>query len=131
MSITDAEMNHFKRTLLFVLGFLFTILGVVGVLMPVMPSVPFLIIASICFSKSSAKFHNLLMSNKWVGPHIKKYHENSGIKLEIKIFFIVAQWTGILFTTVFFVHNFLGKILLIIIAAGVTIHILSLKTSKS
>jgi len=65
-------------------GFVFVVLGIIGAFMPIMPSIPFFIIASICFSKSSVKFHNLLLNNKWVGPHIKRYHENNGIRLKGK-----------------------------------------------
>ena len=121
-------MNHIKRIGLMSVGFLLVALGVIGIFTPIMPTIPFLIIASICFSKSSEKFHNMLLNNKWVGPYIKKYHENNGIKLKTKMLFIVLQWAGVLFTSIILVHNLLGRILMVIIAMGATIYILSLKT---
>jgi hypothetical protein len=121
-------MDHIKRTVLMGAGFLLVALGIIGVFTPVMPSIPFFIIASICFSKSSEKFHNMLLNNKWVGAHIKKYHENNGIELKTKVFFISLQWVGILFTSIFLVHNLFGRILMLIIAIGATIYVLSLKT---
>ncbi len=119
-----------KKTVLMGLGFLFVALGIMGAVVPVMPSIPFFIIASICFSKSSEKFHNLLLNNKWVGPHIKRYHENNGITLKTKILFIIFQWAGILGTSVLFIHNFFGRIIMIVIAIVATAYILSLKTAN-
>ena len=129
-SLYGREMTHLKRTVLMIAGFLFVALGIIGIFLPVMPSIPFLIVASICFSKSSKKFHNLLLNNKWVGPHIKNYHENNGIKVKTKILSIIFQWAGILFTSIFLVHNFFGRILMVIIATGATIYIVSLKTAE-
>ncbi|MBF0521631.1 MAG: YbaN family protein [Candidatus Omnitrophica bacterium] len=123
-------MNHLRKILLMGAGFLSVVLGIIGAVMPVMPSIPFFIIASICFSKSSKKFHDLLLNNKWVGPHIKRYHENNGIKLEMKVLFIFFQWAGIVCTSILFVHNILGRILMLIIAIGATIYVLSLKTAQ-
>jgi uncharacterized membrane protein YbaN (DUF454 family) len=124
-------MNHIKKTVLMSAGFLFVALGIIGAFLPIMPSIPFFIIASICFSKSSEKFHSLLLNNRWVGPHIIRYHENNGIKLKAKIFLIVFQWAGILCTSMFFIHNLYARILMVIIATGATIYVLSLKTATS
>ncbi len=123
-------MNRLKRAVLMSAGFLLAALGIMGAFIPIMPSIPFFIIASVCFSKSSEKFHNLLLNNKWVGPYIKEYHENNGIKLKTKIIFIIFQWAGLLSTSIFLVHNIFGRILMAAIALGTTIYILSLKTAK-
>jgi uncharacterized membrane protein YbaN (DUF454 family) len=124
-------MNHTKKIILMSAGFLFVSLGIVGAILPVMPSIPFFILASICFSKSSEKFHNLLLNNRLVGPHIKRYHENNGVELKTKILLIVFQWVCILGTSILFVRNFLGRILMVAIAIGATIYILSLKTANT
>lgn len=123
-------MDHVKRIILLSLGFLFVTLGIIGMFLPIMPTVPFFIIASVCFSKSSEKFHKLLLENKWVGAQIKDYHENNGIKSRTKWFLLICQWTGVIFTSIFFVHNLFGRILMFMIAVGATTYILSLKTAK-
>jgi uncharacterized membrane protein YbaN (DUF454 family) len=123
-------MSHTKKIILMSAGFLLVALGIIGAILPIMPSIPFFIIASVCFSKSSEKFHNLLLDNRLIGPHIKRYHENNGIKLKTKIIFIIIQWVGILGTYILLIHNFYGRILMVIIAMGATAYILSLKTSK-
>lgn len=123
-------MKQIKKFVLMGGGFLFVVLGVIGFFLPVMPSIPFFILASVCFSKSSKKFHDLLMNNKWVGPRIKEYHQNNGITLHEKFFLLGLQWCGIVFASIFFVHNLLGRILMLGIAVGATWYVLSLKTVK-
>ena len=119
-----------KKLLLLCAGFFFSVLGMIGAFMPVMPSIPFFIIASVCFSKSSVRFHNMLLNNKLIGPHIKNYHENNGISISAKLIMLAIQWIGLFFTGMFFVHNLLGRLLLLMIALAATGYVLSLKTVK-
>ena len=123
-------MKQLKKKLLTIAGFIFVFLGIIGFLLPIMPTIPFLVLASICFSKSSRKFNNMLLNNRFVGPQIKNYHKNNGISVQTKMLLIFAQWSGIGYTSLFFVHSSFGKTLLFIIAAGATVYILSLKTAK-
>ena len=119
-----------KKTLLLCAGFFSIALGIMGIFLPFMPCLPFFILASICFSKSSLKFHNMLMNNRFVGPHIRSYHENNGITLKAKAVFIIGQWVFLALTMAFLIHHRPARILLVIIAIGTTIFILSLGTAK-
>ena len=121
---------HVKKILLIIVGWFFVLLGIIGIFTPVMPSIPFFIIASVCFSKSSAKFHHLLLDNKWIGPHIKKYHENHGITIKAKMACLAVQWIGLGCTALLFIRQPLGRLLLLLIGIGVSVYILSLKTAK-
>ncbi len=121
------EKNNIKRILLLSLGFVLTALGLIGIIIPIMPTIPFLVLASVCFSHSSKRFNNMLLRNKWVGPQIKKYEEGKGISLKTKVMFVLAQAGGIAIVMVF-VPNTFSKILLIGIAVVFAIYILSLKT---
>jgi len=121
-------MSDIKRIALMSAGFLFVTLGTIGTFLPVMPAIPFFIIASICFSKSSKRFHNMLLNNRWIGSHIRKYHEKNGVELKTKVLFVVFQWIGVLFTFIFLIHNFFSRILLVVLALAGSIYILSLKT---
>ena len=124
------RVSCFKRFLLISIGFFFLILGIIGVLLPVMPTIPFFIIASICFSGSSNRLHNMLINNRWIGRHLKNFQEHKGLGLREKVFIILFQWIALGVTTIFLVRIILIKILMIIMALGVTIYILSLKTTK-
>ena len=73
-----------KRYLLLSLGWISVILGAIGALLPVIPTTPFLILALACFSKSSPRFHRMLLNNKWVGPSLTEWEQNKTISRQIK-----------------------------------------------
>ena len=73
-----------KRYLLISLGWLSVILGAIGALLPVIPTTPFLILALVCFSKSSPRFHKMLLDNKWFGPALTQWEQNKTISRHIK-----------------------------------------------
>lgn len=123
-------MGNLKRALLIGAGFLSLILAIIGTLLPVMPAMPFFIIASLCFSASSKKFHNMLLNNKWIGSHIRNFHERKGLSLRTKATIIIFQWLASALTAIFIVKITIVRIILVIMALGVTAYILSLKTSK-
>jgi uncharacterized membrane protein YbaN (DUF454 family) len=99
--------------------------------LPVLPTTPFLLLAAACFAKSSKRFYNWLLSNKWFGTYIKNYREGKGIPLKIKIMSMGFMWITILTTSIFFLENIYIRILLLVIAIVVTIHISTIKTKKS
>jgi uncharacterized membrane protein YbaN (DUF454 family) len=70
------------------------------------------------------------MNNKWFGNYIKNYREGKGIPLKFKILTISLLWLTILTSIYFVINNFLIEMILIIIAIGVTIHILTIKTYR-
>lgn len=72
--------NH----LLVIFGWLFIVLGVIGVMLPVLPTTPFLIVALALFSKSSPRFHQMLLNNVWFGPILKQWEENKTLSRKIK-----------------------------------------------
>ena len=73
-----------KRYLLISLGWLSVILGAIGALLPVIPTTPFLILSLACFSKSSPRFHKMLVDNKWFGPALTQWEQNKTISRHIK-----------------------------------------------
>ena len=73
-----------KRYLLLSLGWLSVLLGAIGALLPVIPTTPFLILALACFSKSSPRFHRMLLNNKWFGPALTEWEQNKTINRQIK-----------------------------------------------
>ncbi|TYQ13083.1 UNVERIFIED_CONTAM: uncharacterized membrane protein YbaN (DUF454 family) [Acetivibrio alkalicellulosi] len=129
------EKNHHKKErfkiikiLLVFIGSISVALGVLGIVLPLLPTTPFLLLAAFCYMKSSDKFYNRLINNKWLGIYIKNYIEKKGIPLKIKIFSITFLWISIGYSSIFFVPFIWGKILLLSIAICVTIHILRIKT---
>ncbi|MDR3327564.1 MAG: YbaN family protein [Prevotellaceae bacterium] len=113
------------------LGIFFTCLGILGIFLPVLPTTPFLLLAAALFAKSSDRLYKRLLEDKYLGAYIKNFRENRSIPLRVKIVSISLMWLTIGYSALFAVRVTWLKILLLIIAIGVTIHILSFKTKKS
>lgn len=118
-----------KKNLLFLLGCLSLILGTVGIVTPLLPTTPFLLFSAYAFGKSSEKCHKFILNNKIFGQYIRDYQEKKGITLKNKInaVSILIISIGYSMWKVDSVHL---KIFLGIVFAGVSFHILKLRTLK-
>ena len=103
-------------------------LGVLGILLPVVPTTPFLLLAAVCYAHSSERFYVALLTNRYFGRYIRDWREKRGLTLAMKlwIIFVLAATMGV--SAVFFVPLVSVKILLGIVGAGVTIYIWRLPT---
>jgi len=119
--------NVILSKLLIFSGTFFLIIGIIGMFIPILPTTPFLLLAAACYAKGSKKFYHWLINNKWFGEYIKNYRERRGIPSSVKIISITMLWITIAFSIFIIVSNLLIQIILIIIAVGVTIHILTIK----
>jgi uncharacterized membrane protein YbaN (DUF454 family) len=61
-----------SKLLLIMAGFIFLGLGLTGIVLPVLPATPFLLAASFCFLKGSARLYRWIMDNRFLGPRIKR-----------------------------------------------------------
>jgi uncharacterized membrane protein YbaN (DUF454 family) len=61
-----------SKLLLVIAGFVFVGLGLVGIILPVLPATPFLLAASVCFLKGSARLYRWIMANRFFGPRIER-----------------------------------------------------------
>jgi len=124
-------MNKIARVLLIVSGTFFVALGVLGIFVPVLPTTPFLLVAAFCYARSSERFLHWLLTNRWFGAYIKNYREGHGIPLREKILTIVALWLSISFSALYVVESWWGKLLLVAVAVGVTVHLFRIKTPRA
>jgi len=122
--------NNLSRWILIIIGSFFTGLGILGIFLPLLPTTPFLLLAAACYIRSSERFYNWLINNKWLGNYIKNYLEGKGVSLKVKVLSISLLWITIGYSVVFVVNIFPIRVILILIAIGVTIHILSIRTLR-
>ena len=109
------------------LGITFIILGVIGIMLPLLPTTPFLLLASALFIKSSEKLYSWLLNQRMLGPYLKNFMEKRAIPLRAKITSIALMWAAIIYSIILTAYTAL-HIILIITASGVTAYILSFRT---
>lgn len=117
-----------KEKLLLVCGFLLIILAIIGIILPLLPTTPFLILAAACFYKSSPQMHHWIIHHPIFGEPIRKFQENRIITVKTKILSLSMLWIFILYSALFVVSFVAIKILLIFIAFLVSLYILSFKS---
>lgn len=77
-----------KQLLYLTLGHFFLVAGIVGALLPIVPAIPFFILASACYIKGSKKLHERLRNNRWLGEAIRNWEDRGVISLRAKCFFV-------------------------------------------
>jgi uncharacterized membrane protein YbaN (DUF454 family) len=122
--------RNWKRILLIIAGTLFLGLGILGILLPLLPTTPFLLLAAACYVRSSQRLYDWLLNNNWFGEYFRNYLQGKGVPLKIKLLTITLLWITIGFSVAFVVESFPVRIILILIAVGVSLHALSVQTLK-
>ena len=122
------EKTVFRKWLLIALGILSVALGMVGIFVPVLPTTPFLLLAAGCFVRSSPRLYNWLIHHKWFGEYIRHYREYRAITLQARAFTLVLLWSVIGATAFFAVTLWWVRVLLAVVAIGVTLHLVHMKT---
>lgn len=115
------------RIFLFTVGVISLILGVIGALLPVMPTTPFVLLAAACFSRSSKKLHRMLTENKYFGDIVKNYENGLGLSRRNKVRAISLLWISILVSSIVS-GSLIVFAVLTAMSIGVTIYLLRLPT---
>ncbi len=120
--------SKLKKWLLIAAGTFCVITGLIGVFFPVLPTTPFLILAALCYMRSSERLYRLLMGNRLCGSYIRNYLEGRGMTLKAKILTLLLLWLILGATISFAVSGLVVRSILLAVGAGVTIHILAIRT---
>mgnify|MGYP001826930775 FL=1 len=121
-------INPALRWTLLTAGFLATALGVLGIFLPVLPTVPFLLLALACFARSSERFYNGLLEHAHFGPIVQPYINGCGMSRASKVKAITLLWASISLSAFFLIELVWVRVLLLVIACAVTFYLLSLPT---
>lgn len=105
-------------------------LGALGIFLPLLPTTPFLLLAAACYIRSSEKFYRWLIANRWFGSYIRNYREGRGVPRSTKVIAIGLLWITIGYSALFVVGSLFFRAILILIAVGVTTHLVLLKTYR-
>jgi uncharacterized membrane protein YbaN (DUF454 family) len=122
--------NRFLRIIYLISGFILVGIGVAGMFLPLLPTTVFLLLAAWCFARSSERFYLWLHNNRLFGKFITDYQSGKGMTFRSKIVSISVLWLCIGASAWWGTESLYIRILLLLIAVGVTWHLISLKTAE-
>jgi uncharacterized membrane protein YbaN (DUF454 family) len=129
-SENQTSKNKLVRSLFFIAGTITLVLGAVGVVLPILPTTPFLLISLACYLKSSERMTHWMLNNNYFGTYIRNYKEGKGIPMKTKLFAISILWITIAFSGIVLVPIFVVQMILFIVATAVTVHLVRLPTYR-
>jgi len=101
--------------------------GIAGVVIPLLPTTPFLLLAAYCYGRGSKRLYNRLLRNRLIGNYLRNYLEGKAMSIKAKICSLSLLWTVIGLTTAFVADSQVVKIVLLAVGSGVTIHVALLR----
>ncbi|MEE1448884.1 YbaN family protein [Faecalitalea cylindroides] len=75
---------NIKKILYIVLGTIGLILGAIGAVLPLLPAFPFLLLATVCYAKSSERLHNWFINTKLYKNNLESYVQGNGMSWQVK-----------------------------------------------
>jgi uncharacterized membrane protein YbaN (DUF454 family) len=128
MSGVIASMS--KRLVYVVVGTVSLALGLLGVVLPVIPTTPFILFSAWCYYRGSKRFHDWLVNHRYLGKIVAEYSGDEGMRKESKIKAIAFTWAAVLLTAAFILESSAMRALIILIGCIGTFVILRLRTRE-
>lgn len=105
------------KVVLIILGFISMGIGIVGIVVPILPTTPFLLLASFFFAKGSKRFHDWFISTKIYKKYLESFVQSRAMTLKNKLT-ILLPVSCMLIITFIFVNNLHARIVLVILFIG-------------
>ena len=130
--IVNLDRSRASRMVWFSLGFIIMTIGLIGIVVPGLPTTPLMILAAVCYAKSSQKFYDWVINHKLFGHHVKNYREGKGIPSKSKKIIIPTLWVFVLFAVFIGIpkHLIYAKIATFVLGLIGTIFILRIPNLK-
>lgn len=110
-----------KRVLLIIVGWICVVLATLGVVLPLLPTTPFLLLAAWCFARSSPRFHHWLLQRSWFGSYLRHWQQHRAlpkgakpkavalilVTFAVSIYFVPLLWVRILLLCMMFMLLFM------------------------
>ncbi len=122
-------LNSVKKYVLLFLGTLSLVLGIIGILLPVMPTTPFLLLSSFCYLRSSKKLYNWLVYHRVFGAYLYNYLTYKAVTLRTKVMALIFLWWGLI-ASMLLINHLHVRLFLVCVGIAVSIHLFTLKTIR-
>lgn len=123
-------MNRIKKIIFVIVGFISLLLGIIGTVLPILPTVPFLLLTSYCFARGSNKFEVWFKSSKIYKKYLEDFILNKSMTLKQKIYISTFADIMIAFPLIILNNLYIKLFLIIIIIFKYYYFIFKIKTIK-
>ncbi len=118
------------KALFIIVGTLAVALAIAGVFLPLLPTTPFLLLASACYMRGSTRLHRWLTHNRLLGPYIAAVENRSGMPRAAKVVALLLMWASLSYS-IYIVPITWVKAGLAVMGAGISLYIVfGIKTLK-
>ncbi|MGP4107564.1 YbaN family protein [Virgibacillus sp. L01] len=121
-------MKQLTKIVLIIAGSISLALGLLGIILPLLPTTPLLLLAAACYVRSSSRLYEWLITNKYFGSYIENYRSGKGIPLKAKVIGVSVLWLSMGYTILNVVPLVIVKLLLFCTALFFSWFILKQKT---
>jgi len=126
----EIKTSRIKKSLFLVFGTISLVLAYVGVIMPGIPGIPFILLTAWFYVRSSDKMYNWILNHRVFGKLLNKFSEKEKVPLGFKIFVVSQLWVSVTVTLIWFVHNIYIQIPIVIIGIIASIVVFRMKKTK-
>ena len=123
-------MNRIKKIIFVIVGFISLLLGIMGTVLPILPTVPFLLLTSYCFARGSNKFEVWFKSSKIYKKYLEDFILNKSMTLKQKIYISTFADIMIAFPLIILNNLYIKLFLIIVIIFKYYYFIFKIKTIK-
>ncbi|MPQ43512.1 YbaN family protein [Clostridium tarantellae] len=123
-------MKNISKILYVSLGMIALALGMIGVILPMLPTTPFLLLASFCFVRGSKKFDNWFKGTKVYKKHLESFVKERAMTLKQKIVILTVADTMIAIPLIMVDNNIMRTVLVLVILFKLYYFIFRIKTIK-
>ncbi|HZI20223.1 MAG TPA: YbaN family protein [Pyrinomonadaceae bacterium] len=124
-------MRRTRKLILNFVGTACVALGLLGAVLPLLPTTPFLLLASACYLRGSERLHSRLVNHRLLGPYLASFRRGGGgLPLRAKVYTLLLLWPSLVFSARYSGSLAVGLVLLAV-GLGVSAFLLTRKTAPA
>lgn len=109
-------------------GSIFLVFGIVGAVIPLIPTTPFILVAAACYARGSPRMYRWMTTNRYFGKYLKDYREGRGVPLKVKVVSVAFLWAVIGISAAVVTDDIIVRVVLVTVAVLVSVHVLSIRS---